>query len=50
MALVVEDYELNLSTFTIVLELQGWSVRQARSLQDAFTKVASGPRNRAEGR
>ena len=43
MALVVEDYELNLSTFTIVLELEGWSVRQARSLQDAFTEVASGP-------
>ncbi len=43
MALVVEDYEPNLSTFTIALELQGWSVRQARSLQDAFTKLASGP-------
>jgi CheY-like chemotaxis protein len=43
MALVVEDYELNLSTFTMALELQGWNVRQARSLVEAFTKVASGP-------
>ena len=43
MALVVEDYEPNLSTFTIVLELQGWNVRQARSLQEAYQEVASGP-------
>ena len=47
LALVVEDDELNLDLFTIVVELERWTVLKARSQREAFLKVevSQGPLN-----